>query len=115
MRKVNLLVLLVALGVIAWAIPTAPLQATTHNAVLTAQQEEEPAQATAEEAETQAFAGKIAQHEGKYVLQGDDSKAYQLDDQEKAKQFDGKQVTVSGTLDEENMTIHVSDIEEAEE
>lgn len=115
MKKVNLLVLLVALGVLAWAVPAAPLQAATHNAVLTAQQEEEPTQAAAEEAETQTFTGQIAQHEGKYVLQGDDNKAYQLDDQEKVKEFDGKKVNVTGTLDEENMTIHVAEIEEAEE
>ncbi len=114
MKKLNLLVMLVALGVIAWAVPATSV-AVTHNPVLTAQQEEEPAQATAEEAETQTFTGQIAQHEGKYVLQGEDNKAYQLDDQEKAKEFNGKKVTVTGTLDEQSMTIHVTEIEEAKE
>lgn len=114
MRKVTLLAMLVALGVIAWAIPATPVQASTHNAVLTAQQEEAPAE-TAEEAEAQVFTGKIVQQEGKFVLQEEGGKTYQLDDQEKAKGFEGKDVKVTGTLDEQNGTIHVSEIEEAEE
>lgn len=113
MKKANLLVMLVALGVIAWAVPNKPVQAVTHNMVLTAQQEEAPETAQ-EEAETQEFAGTIMQHEGKYVLQEEQGKIYQLDDQEKAKGFEGKKVKVTGTLDEKTMMIHVSEIEEAE-
>jgi Protein of unknown function (DUF5818) len=113
MKKANLLVLFVALGVIAWVVPAAPLQAVTHNAVLTAQQDE-PSEPAAQEAESQTFMGQIANQDGKYTLKGDDGKTYQLDDQEKAKSFDGKSVKVTGSLDEESMTIHVSEIEEAE-
>jgi hypothetical protein len=113
MKKANLLVMLVALGVIAWAVPVAPVQAASYNAVLTAHQDE-PATATAQEAESQTFTGKIMNHDGTYELQGDDDKTYQLDNQEKAKTFDGKTVNVIGSLNEENMTIHVSEIEEAE-
>jgi hypothetical protein len=36
-----------------------------------------------------------------------------LDDQEKAKQFDGQNVKVTGTLDVATFTIHVSDIQPA--
>ncbi len=113
MKKVNLFVLLVALGVIAWAVPATSAKAVTHNAVLTAQQEE-PSEPAAQEAESQTFTGQIVNHDGKYTLKGDDGKTYQLDDQEKAKSFDGKNVNVTGTLDEESMTIHVEEIEEAE-
>jgi len=113
MKKVTLMVMLVALGVIAWAIPVAPVQALTPGAVLTAQQDE-PAQPTAQEAEAKSFVGQIMNHEGKYSLHGEDGKTYQLDNQDKAKEFDGKKVTVTGALDEENMMIHVSEIEEAE-
>jgi hypothetical protein len=35
---------------------------------------------------------------------------YQLDDQDKLSQFAGASVTVTGTLDESNKTIHVADI-----
>lgn len=49
MKKLNLLVMLVALGVIAWAAPAANLHTVNHNAVLSAQQDEpaEPAAANA--------------------------------------------------------------------
>lgn len=114
MRKVTLLAMLVAFGVIAWAIPATPVQASTHNAVLMAQQEGAPGE-TAKEAEAQVFTGKIIEHEGKYVLQEEGGKTYQLNDQEKAKGFEGKDVNVTGTLDEQNGTIHVTKIEEAEE
>ena len=46
---------------------------------------------------------------GKYVLKTSDMN-YQLDDQEKAKQFVGQQVKVNGTLDTSTSTIHISDI-----
>ena len=48
-------------------------------------------------------------HNGKYVLKTSDMN-YQLDDQQKAKQFVGQQVKVSGSLDTNTSTIHVSDI-----
>jgi hypothetical protein len=59
----------------------------------------------------QSFMGHIAQAEGKYVLVDDGQRAtFQLDDQEKAKQFDGKKVKVIGSLDPATNTIHVADI-----
>ena len=62
-------------------------------------------------AKTEAFTGRIAQAEGKYVLVDDAQRAtFQLDDQEKAKQFDGKNVKVTGSLDTATNTIHVAEI-----
>lgn len=62
-------------------------------------------------AKTEAFTGRIAQAEGKYVLVDDGQRAtFQLDDQEKAKQFDGKNVKVTGSLDTATNTIHVAEI-----
>lgn len=113
MKKVNLLVLLVTLGVVAWVVPAMSVHAVNHNVVLTAQQDE-PAEPTAQETEAQTFMGQIMNHEGKYALHGEDGKTYHLDDQDKAKEFEGKKVKVIGTLDEENMTIRVSHIEEVE-
>jgi hypothetical protein len=37
---------------------------------------------------------------------------YKLDDQVKAEQFAGKKVKISGTLDADNHTVHVFDMEE---
>jgi Protein of unknown function (DUF5818) len=113
MKKANLLVVLVAFGVIAWAVPAMNVQAVGHNSVLTAQQDE-PAEPAAQETEAQTFKGQIVNHEGKYALHSEDGKTYQLDNQDKAKDFDGKKVTITGSLDEENMMIRVSEIEEAE-
>lgn len=113
MKKANLFVVLVALGVIAWAVPVAKVHAVNHGAVLTAQQDE-PAEPAAQETEAQTFTGQIMNHDGKYTLHSEDDETYQLDDQEKAKGFDGKNVKVTGTLDEESMTIHVKEIEEVE-
>src|SRR5579859_1889494 len=97
-KKLNLVVMLVVLGVIAWAVPSMKVQAAGHSAVLSAQQDE-PAEPAAQEAEAQTFTGKIMNHDGKYALQSEDGKTYQLDNQDKAKEFDGKDVKVTGTLD----------------
>ena len=56
-----------------------------------------------------SFTGTVVKAGGKYVLKTTDM-AYQLDDQQKAKQFVGQQVKVSGSLDSNTSTIHVSDI-----
>lgn len=51
---------------------------------------------------------------GKYVLEDAASNtSYVLDNQKKAKQFDGKAVMITGTLDTNKNTIHVRKIEAA--
>ncbi|HYM76354.1 MAG TPA: DUF5818 domain-containing protein [Candidatus Dormibacteraeota bacterium] len=58
------------------------------------------------------FSGTIVKEKGKFVLKDQATKSsYQLDDQEKAKQFEGKQVKVIGKLDVETNLIHVENIE----
>jgi hypothetical protein len=48
---------------------------------------------------------------GKFVLyNAADKTVYQLDDQKKSEPFAGADVTVTGTLDRANNTIHVADI-----
>ena len=66
-------------------------------------------------AEVRSFSGKIAKDaNGSYILQDDASKAsLALDDQTKAKKFDGKNVVVTGTLDSSSNMIHVQKIEGA--
>lgn len=59
----------------------------------------------------QTFEGKITRSGGKLVLQGNTEKVvYQLDDQQLAAFFEGKEVKVTGTLDSESWTIYVSDL-----
>lgn len=67
-----------------------------------------------QQADTQsarAFEGKITKANGKLVLQDSSTgQAYQLDDQGKAKEFQGKTVKVIGTMDPSTNTLHVVDI-----
>src|SRR5205823_10736323 len=53
--------------------------------------------------------GTVVKEGDKYVLQSS-GMSYQLDDQEKAKKFEGQQVKVNGDLDKSTKTIRVSDI-----
>jgi hypothetical protein len=62
-----------------------------------------------------SFQGKIAKSGDKLVLQDSaTSQSYQLDDQDKAKQFEGKSVKVTGTMDSTTNTLHVVDIASAD-
>jgi hypothetical protein len=70
--------------------------------------------------QTGTFLGTIGKSRGTLVLKGgyasqdpNAKSTYKLDDQEKAKQYLGKNVKVTGSLDASTRTIHVSDIEPA--
>jgi Protein of unknown function (DUF5818) len=59
----------------------------------------------------QSFEGKIMRSGDKLVLRENASKtAYQLDDQDKAKRFEGKDVKVMATVDAGANSLHVVDI-----
>jgi uncharacterized protein DUF5818 len=60
---------------------------------------------------TQMFVGKIAKSKGDLVLKGDTGTSYKLDNPDQAKQWVGKKVKVTGTLDTATNTIHVANIE----
>jgi hypothetical protein len=69
---------------------------------------------TGKASDVKVFSGKVMQANGQYVLVDSITQAtYALDDQEKAKQFEGKAVKVTGTLETSNKLIHVSNIEPA--
>jgi hypothetical protein len=59
----------------------------------------------------QSLTGTIMKAAGKFVLQTADSTAYILDDQEKAKPYEGKRVRVTGTFDRPTGILHMSSIE----
>ena len=64
----------------------------------------------------QTFVGKVVKDKnGQYGLVIDEQagKGVLLDDQEKAKAFDGKNVKVTGVLDVDKNTIHVTEIQPA--
>ena len=70
------------------------------------------AQVQAQQQSVQKFQGTIVKSKDKYILQDKMSGAtYQLDNQDKAKEFAGRDVNVIGTLDPRTNTIQVSDIQ----
>jgi hypothetical protein len=71
------------------------------------QQQPDPGTAQA----AQSLTGIVMKAAGKFVLQTADSTAYILDDQDKAKSYEGKRVKVTGTLDRPTGILHVSSIE----
>src|SRR5271157_846647 len=61
---------------------------------------------------TKTLGGKILKSGDELMLQDEIGEAtYQLDDQKKAQGFEGKNVKVTGTVDEVTKTIHVARIE----
>jgi len=71
-----------------------------------------PTDSTSTPMQGSSFTGMIVKTDDGYTLKTSDM-TYQLDDQEKAKQFAGQNVKVSGTLDTNTNMIHVSDINPA--
>ncbi len=76
-----------------------------------------PDQSTAEQGSASAaspdgesFTGTVVKSGDKYLLKTDTA-TYQIDDQDKAKQFEGKQVKASGNLDKATSTLQVTDIQ----
>jgi Protein of unknown function (DUF5818) len=64
---------------------------------------------SASSSQAQPFSGTVVKAGDKYVLKTTDA-TYQLDDQDKAKKFEGQQVKVNGSLDKSTSTIHIADI-----
>lgn len=77
--------------------------------------QQQPDQNTGQK-QDQTFKGQIVQAKnGQYALLVDKNTGtgFYLDDQAKAKKYDGQNVQVTGTLVAQNNTIHVSDIRPA--
>lgn len=59
----------------------------------------------------QIFTGTIVKDGMRYVLKVSSNSVYQLDDQERARQYEGKQVKIAGTLDVTGNSLHITSIE----
>jgi hypothetical protein len=86
--------------------PDRPIQQPDKQPVQSANPPAQPQQPAA-----QTFTGTIVKDGSRYVLKVSSNTAYQLDDQEKAKQFEGKQVKIGGTLDANGSSLHIVSIE----
>ena len=62
------------------------------------------------QASRQRITGIIVRQGEKYVLKAGDTTTYQLDDQDRAKGYQDKQVLVVGRLDSDNYTLHIESI-----
>jgi hypothetical protein len=106
MKLTNLWAALLTLGLVL-ALPqlTPTLRAQSESQAPSAQQDQQ---------KSQTFVGKIIKAKnGQYALLTDEQagKGAFLDDQEKAKPFEGKTVKVTGVLEAARVLIHVSKIE----
>jgi hypothetical protein len=63
------------------------------------------------DAPKQSIKGIIVRQGEKFVLKAGDNTTYQLDDQNKARQYQDKQVSVVGVLDADSNTLHIETIE----
>jgi len=79
-----------------------------------AQQPQQPPAAgsqTQEAPSAQLFTGRIIKDGSKYVLKVSETVVYQIDDQAKARLYEGKQVKIVGSLDAQANLIHLATIE----
>jgi Protein of unknown function (DUF5818) len=112
---------------IAWSETETPQPVSSEKAVSTPDQQQEqqppdnpavaPTQASGTQAQSesaiQTFTGTIVRIGEQYVLRTTDNTTYQLDDQDKAKEYEGKQVKVTGGLEAKAKLIHIQNIEAA--
>ena len=70
-----------------------------------------PSQDGPRQVAAQTLTGTILKDGGRYILKVSNSSTYQLDDQERAKQYEGKQVKVAGTPDANGGSFHIISIE----
>ena len=96
---------------LALALALGFLQVTLH-----AQTQSQAPNAQQDQQKSQTFVGKVVKAtNGQFALLMDEQagKGVYLDDQEKAKQFEGKNVKVTGVLETAKNLVHVTNIETA--
>ena len=99
-------------GAILAIVPAAPVWARQSDLPSQSQQPRD----TNDQRAARAFNGRIEKSGHKLVLQETSTKAvYQLDDQDKAKPFVGKNVKVIATIDTASNTLHIVDIAPAKQ
>ncbi len=102
---------------IAWSQVQKPLPVA--EALLSSRSaEQEQGQSTAPPAKeqtqspaTQTLTGTIVKDGSIYVLKDSSGTAYQLDDQDRAMKYEGKQVKIAGVLDAKGNSFHIISIE----
>jgi hypothetical protein len=80
-----------------------PQQQPAQDAKAPAQEKQGPA--------VQTLTGTVIKLGDKYVLKTTDKQTYELDDQDRAREYEGKQVKIVGSLDRTTNMIHITSIE----
>ncbi|HWX91981.1 MAG TPA: DUF5818 domain-containing protein [Terriglobales bacterium] len=120
-KQTQSLWILAALATVLVAVPLFAQQSDTQsaNSPSSQPQHEDPGQAqppanqngndsqAQSSDKTQTFSGTIMKSGSKYVLQDASGKTYDIDRQDGLKEYEGKQVRVTGTLDPDGKTIHM--------
>jgi hypothetical protein len=109
MKRLLSIVALLGLSGLGVNLSAQQTQSTPADQGSAAQQQQ--TDATNPQQSARSFQGKIAKSGDQLVLQEDSTQtAYKLDDQDKAKHFEGKNVKVMATMDPSTNTLHVVDI-----
>jgi len=113
MKRLLSIVALLGLSGLGMNLAAQQTPSTPSQAGSTPQQQQ--TDATNPQQSARSFEGKIAKSGDQLVLQENSTQtAYKLDDQDKAKQFEGKDVKVMATVDASTNTLHVVDITPAQ-
>lgn len=122
-KRTQSLWILGALATVLVAVPlfALPFDTQSANSPSSQQQQQDPGQAqppanpngndsqAQPSDKTQTFSGTIMKSGSKYVLQDASGKTYDIDRQDGLKEYEGKQVRVTGTLDPDGKTIHMKE------
>ncbi len=66
-----------------------------------------------QQTQTAMFRGTVERNGEQFMLRDSSGQVFRLDDPEQAQSFEGKDVTITGRLDNSSRTIHVERIESA--
>ena len=88
--------------------PDRPVQSEQQPGQSASHAAQEPAQS---QPAAQTLTGTIVKDGGRYILKVSGSSTYELDDQERAKRYEGKQVKIVGMLSATGNSFHIVSIE----
>lgn len=97
-----------------WATPAINAQAQAPDRGTAQQPEQKQGDQQQGQAQSKTYVGQVIQAQnGQYALLTDKSagRGYFLDDQTKAKKFNGQNVKVTGTVDAQTKTLHIAEIQ----
>ncbi|HLZ43806.1 MAG TPA: DUF5818 domain-containing protein [Candidatus Sulfotelmatobacter sp.] len=104
-----------AINLVAQQTPSTSQQTPSSSAQSSSTPQQSQTNATTPGESARSFEGKISKSGDQYVLQDNaTSTSYKLDDQSKAKEYEGKNVKVMATMDSSTNTLHVVDITPSE-